>query len=144
MVADRHEIDDGNGGARCWLRPALIAFGWLNVGLGAVGIVVPGMPTTVFLLIALWAFSKSSERFRSWLYDHPRLGPPIRAWHAHKVIPPTAKALAVTMMSASVALLALVADGRPLLPVGVGLVLLPVAAFIVTRPGRVPAEAALD
>ena len=71
----------GEMASRCGLRYALIGLGWVNVALGAIGIVVPGMPTTVFLLIALWAFSKSSERFRTWLYEHRRLGPPIRAWH---------------------------------------------------------------
>lgn len=138
----REATSVGNKGlAQCWLRPALIAFGWLNVGLGAIGIVVPGMPTTIFLLIALWAFSRSSERFRNWLYDHPRLGPPIRAWHEHKVISPATKMLAVTMMASSVVVLALfVADG-PLLPTAVGVAMLPVAGFILTRRSRVPVDA---
>ena len=61
---------NGVTASRCGLRYLLIGFGWFNVALGAIGVVVPGMPTTVFLLIALWAFSKSSERFRTWLYEH--------------------------------------------------------------------------
>ena len=56
------------------LRFFLIGFGWLNVGFAAVGVVIPGIPTTIFLLIALWAFSQSSERLRSWLYNHPIFG----------------------------------------------------------------------
>ena len=44
------------------LRLVLLIFAWLNVALGLIGVIIPGMPTTVFLIIAAWAFSKSSER----------------------------------------------------------------------------------
>ena len=99
---------------------------------------LPVMPTTIFLLIALWAFSKSSIRFHRWLYAHPTLGRTIRAWHAHRVIPPRAKLLAVGMMTLSLAFVSLyVADGW-LLPVALGVVLASVAAFIVSRPSRIP------
>ena len=84
------------------------------------------MPTTVFLLVALWAFSKSSERFRTWLYDHKHLGPPIRDWHEHRVIPARAKIVALAMMAASLA------------------ILVPVAAFILSRPSRPAGEARPD
>ena len=113
-----------------------MAFGSLNVALGAIGVVVPGMPTTVFLLIALWAFSKSSERFRNWLYNHKTLGPPIRDWHEHRVIPVRAKILAVGMMSFSVAILAVFVASSPVLPAIVAACMLPVAVFILTRPSR--------
>lgn len=114
-------------------RHALIAFGWLNVGLGVVGVVLPVMPTTVFLLIALWAFSKSSPRFHDWLYDHPRFGPALQDWRRERAIPVKAKVLALTMMSLSIAWLS--ASGAPIavvLPVSAGLGGL--AVWIVTRP----------
>ncbi len=116
------------------MRYALIGLGWVNVALGAIGIVVPGMPTTVFLLVALWAFSKSSERFSTWLYEHRRLGPPIRAWHEHRVIAPRAKAAALATMTVSLALMA--ATGAWQLPAIAGAVMVPVALFIVSRPSR--------
>lgn len=117
------------------LRHLLIAFGCLNVALGAVGLFLPVMPTTVFLLIALWAFSKSSPRFRNRLYRHPRLGPFVRDWRRHGVIRPRAKALAVAMMSLSVAFLAVTADNW-LVPASTGAGLAVIAGWIVTRPGR--------
>lgn len=121
-------------------RRALIALGWLCVALGAIGVVVPGMPTTIFLIVALWAFSRSSERFRAWLYDHPRFGPPLRAWHDHRIIPMRAKLAAVSVMALSVAVVAGLSHGW-VGPAILAAVLVPVAAFIVTRrsaaaPGR--------
>lgn len=115
------------------MRYGLIAFGWFNVALGAIGVVVPGMPTTVFLLIAMWAFSKSSEKFRLWLFNHKALGPPIRDWHEHRVIPLRAKYMAVGMMSLSVAILAVFVADSFLLPAIVAACMAPVAIFIVTR-----------
>lgn len=82
-------------------RYALICLGWLCVGLGVVGIVVPGLPTTPFLLIAAWAFSKSSERFQAWLINHPRFGPYVKDWRERGAIPRKAKFLAVGMMTTS-------------------------------------------
>ncbi|VAW74625.1 Hypothetical protein DUF454, partial [hydrothermal vent metagenome] len=59
--------------------------------LGAVGAVLPGLPTTVFMLLALWAFSRSSKRFHDWLYHHPLFGPSLQQWHEHQIIPKNAK-----------------------------------------------------
>ncbi|MBC8338773.1 MAG: YbaN family protein [Alphaproteobacteria bacterium] len=127
--------------AHCTLRWGLFAFGWLNVGLGIIGIVVPGLPTTVFLIIALWAFSKSSDRFQRWLWEHSRFGPPIRSWHEHRVIPLKAKVLAAAMMSASFLYVTVyVADGWHL-PALLAAVMVPAAAYILTRASVAPAEA---
>ncbi len=107
--------------------------------LGVIGTLVPGMPTTVFLIIALWAFTQSSPRMRAWLYGHPRFGPILRAWDRHRVIPPRAKYLAMTTMIASLAILAIVASGW-MLPASVGGVMTATALFILTRPSYTPVE----
>lgn len=126
--------------ANCWLRWLVLAFGLVNVAIGVVGIFLPGLPTTVFLLIALWAFSRSSLRFHGWLWHHPRLGPPIRDWHLHQVIPVKAKVLAASMMLASfVYVTGFVAEDWTL-PLFMALILGPVAAFVLTRASTAPAE----
>lgn len=123
---------------RCWARWALIAFGWANVAVGAVGIVLPGLPTTVFLLIALWAFSKSSERFQRWLWTHPRLGPPIRNWHAHQVISRRAKAFAAGTMAVSFTYVTAFVASDWLLPLLLAGIMIPAAAFVLTRASEPP------
>jgi len=128
------------GGRFAWpgAKPALLALGWLCVGLGLVGVVVPGMPTTIFLIIALWAFSKSSDRFHDWLYDHPRFGPPLRDWSTHRVIPLRAKFLAVGLMATSWLIVTVfMADGW-IGPTVLGALLASVAAYIVTRSDKPP------
>lgn len=134
--APRHPASYARRITDCGGRQALLAIGWINVFLGLVGLVVPVMPTTVFLLIAAWAFSRSSDRFHSWLYNHAILGPPIRDWHQHRIIPARAKMLALSMMAASLALLIHIGDGNWILPGSVALCLIPIAWFIVTRPSR--------
>lgn len=116
------------------LRPLLLAFGWLNVGLGVIGAVLPVMPTTVFLLLALWAFSRSSRRFHRWLYSHPTLGRTLRDWHEHRVIPTRAKVLALTTMAASLTYVTLTVAQSWTLPAALACVLGAIALFIVTRP----------
>lgn len=116
-------------------RLALLICGWCNVALGMIGAVVPGMPTTIFLIIALWAFTRSSPRLRRWLYEHPRYGPALRDWDRHRVIPPRAKRLAAAMMIASLAIIAVLASNW-ILPVAIGAVMAIVLLYIATRPSR--------
>lgn len=78
-----------------------IGLGWIFVALGLVGAFLPVMPTTPFMLLALWAFARSSQRFHDWLYYHTVFGPPLQKWTQFRVIPPLAKIMSVSMMSAS-------------------------------------------
>ena len=82
-------------------RLFLVCFGWLCVGMGLVGIVVPGLPTTLFIILAAWAFSRSSEKFQFWLITHPRFGPAVRDWRDRGAVPRKAKVFAVVMMTTS-------------------------------------------
>jgi len=117
-------------------RPFLLGLGWIAVGLGLVGVVVPGLPTTPFLLVALWAFSRTSKRFHDWLYNHPRLGPPLRDWRQHGVIPLKAKVLAIATMTVSLLWINFGIAEDWVLPAIVGVCLVPPAIFILTRPSQ--------
>jgi len=119
-------------------RPFMLLFGMANVGLGVTGAVLPVMPSTVFLLIALWAFSKSSPHFHNWLYSHRRFGPSLRAWDEHRVIRPRAKFLAVFSMAASFLYVSVYVAESLMLPTVLAAVLGSVAIFLVTRPSHPP------
>lgn len=117
-----------------WLRWLMVVLGWANVGLGVMGIIVPGMPTTVFLIVAAWAFSRGSARFHRWLWFHPRLGPSVRAWYRHRAIPYPAKVAAVASMSASFAFVCAVVARDWTIPTVMAATMLPAAAYILSRP----------
>ncbi|GAA6131863.1 YbaN family protein [Halopseudomonas sabulinigri] len=103
------------------------------VGLGLLGVVLPGMPTTVFMLLAVWAASKGWPPLADWLINHPRFGPPIQHWQQHRAIPRRAKWLAGISMFISMPIICFTATSpwiQWLVPGGMCLVLL----WLCTRP----------
>ncbi|SDG77987.1 hypothetical protein SAMN05216603_103410 [Pseudomonas benzenivorans] len=86
------------------IRFALLAVGWLCVALGVIGIFLPVLPTTPFLLLAAACFVRSSKRFYLWLVLHPRLGPWVRDYLDGQGIPRRAKGYAIGLMWLSIAL----------------------------------------
>lgn len=116
-------------------RPFWFALGFLCVGIGAAGLVLPLVPGVPFLLLAAYAFSRSSPRFHNWLLNHPRFGPPIIDWQRHGSISRNIKIVAVSTMGAALAIS--IALGIPSWVLALQAVLIAGAAtFIVTRPGR--------
>lgn len=63
-----------------------ITLGWTSVGLAIAGALLPLLPTTPFLLLAAFAFSKGSTHLHDWLMTHPQLGPPIHNWQAYRAV----------------------------------------------------------
>ncbi len=86
------------------IRFALLVVGWLCVALGVIGIFLPVLPTTPFLLLAAACFVRSSKRFYLWLVLHPRLGPWVRDYLDGQGIPRKAKGYAIGLMWLSIAL----------------------------------------
>ncbi|CAK9884188.1 MAG: Inner membrane protein YbaN [Candidatus Erwinia impunctatus] len=87
-------------------RMLLITVGWLAVVLGTLGIFLPLLPTTPFILLAAWCFSRSSPRFHQWLLYRSVFGGYLRHWQQYKAFPPGAKprAIAVVIITFAVSL----------------------------------------
>ena len=75
------------------------------LGLGLLGVVLPGLPTVPFILLSAWAAAQGSERLHAWLLSHPKFGTMIRDWHEHGAVTRRSKWLASGAMLASAALL---------------------------------------
>ncbi|WP_226067114.1 DUF454 family protein [Dickeya zeae] len=85
-------------------RIVLITVGWLAVVLAALGVVLPLLPTTPFLLLAAWCFARSSPRFHDWLLYRSWFGSYLRHWKQHRALPPGVKVKAVIVVIATFAL----------------------------------------
>jgi len=107
--------------------------GLISLALAILGILLPLLPTTPFLLLSAYCFGRGSERLRNWMLEHPRLGPPIREWRERRAISRKAKGLAALAMVLVIA--ASIAMGAPLVLLLIQTVaLVLVAAFVFTRP----------
>jgi hypothetical protein len=123
------------------VRWAYFTAGWAFFALGLAGAVLPVVPTTPFMILALWCFARSSRRFHAWLYHHRWFGRSLQAWTRYRVVPLWVKLVALTSMSASTAYLFW--RGATPWPVLVATVALVVFAiwFLARCPSRRPPEA---
>ncbi len=121
------------------LRRLLVAAGAVSFVLGLVGIPLPLLPTTPFVLLSAALWARSSDRLFVWLLTHPRLGPSLVAYRRTGAISRRAKALAVAMivlsMGFSIAFVIPVLAGK----VGVASIGVVVCTWLITRPSG-PAE----
>lgn len=89
-----------------------LVVGFASVGTGVVGIVVPGLPTTVFFIVAAWCFSRSSPRFEQWVLDLPRIGPLVADHRAGLGMPRRAKRIAIVSIWAAITLSVVIVRDR--------------------------------
>jgi uncharacterized protein len=121
------------------LRYLWFVAGWVFVGIGAIGVVLPGIPTTFPMILALGCFARSSRRFHDWLYHHRVFGPPLQRWSAHRVIPVRAKVAAVSGMGISLVVLATTGALAPPWMIAVVAFMAIGAGYVLSRPSVPPA-----
>ncbi len=115
-------------------RTFYFVLGWVMVALGFIGALLPVMPTTIFLIIAAWCFSRSSPRFEQWLLEHRVFGPTLVQWRKHGAVPKRVKWIACSGMAFGFAMFCYFARPSPVLGVGVALFFIACGAYVVTRP----------
>jgi uncharacterized membrane protein YbaN (DUF454 family) len=83
------------------MRIIWLGAGLAFVGIGGVGVVVPGLPTTVFFIMAAWCFSRSSQRLEQWVLNLPRIGQLVTDYRAGLGMPQRAKVMAISSIVAA-------------------------------------------
>ena len=133
-------LDCGRRDCRLCRTPLISRFRhlWLLAGLaflaiGAIGIVLPLLPTTPFLLVAAYCFTQSSPRMHRWLHGHPTFGPLISNWHQYGSIDRRSKRIAIIVILLTPVMT--VAIGVPWWALAAQILILGAAAtFVLTRP----------
>ena len=115
-------------------RLIYLGVGWLSLGMAVAGVILPILPTTPMLLVAAWAFGKSSPELAERIRNHKVFGPSVRDWQDHGVIALRAKSLAIGIM----ALMGVWLWGFGNLPLWLNLLISAImtgaAAFVGSRP----------
>lgn len=116
----------------------LLTLGWSCMVLAVLGVVLPLLPTTPFVLVAAYAFSKSSSRFHQWLMNHKIFGPLVRDWQNGGVIGIQAKMMATLSIVLMVSLSFYLLSSSMQLVIVLSVIIMAVLAFIWSRPSSLP------
>lgn len=106
---------------------------WISFVIGMIGIFLPILPTTPFLILSAFLFSKSSPRFHTWLMNLPGAGEGIRDWQQNRIIRPKAKILCALTIVISCIIIWLNARIFLAVKIGVSVLLFSVGIFVLTR-----------
>jgi len=118
-------------------NPFYFVFAYTCVGLGIIGAFLPVLPTTPFLLLAVWAAPKASPALHRWLFEHPRFGSALIAWEEQRAISTPAKWMACSLMTLSWVIMFL-QTSTWVVPLITGTLFLCVGTFVVSRPTPSP------
>jgi len=121
------------GGVRGFRRAVLLAVGGLSLVTGVIGMFVPVLPTTCFLLLATWCFGKSSPRLHRWMFSNRWFGAYLHDYQAGRGIPRGVKVGSLAVMWASISLTAAFAVSSPWLRLLLVAIALVVTAHVATQ-----------
>lgn len=117
------------------MRTFYFILGFCSLIFGVLGIFLPLLPTTPFLLLSAFCFSRSSKIFHTWLLDHPQLGQPIVDWQERGSINKKTKIISISMIASTFMLSVILQISYTILLVQV-IILGFVSLFIITRPNE--------
>ena len=129
----RSSLQAGDGAVRRHRDRLWAALGCCALALGALGLFLPILPTTPFVIVAAFAFGKGSPRLRHWLVSHRAFGPAIHDWEAHGAIARKYKVIACAVMALTFAVSAVAGVAWWILLIQ-ALCMGPAALYVVTRP----------
>jgi len=121
-------------------RYIFLIVGWFCLTLGLLGLFVPLFPTTILVLVAVWAFSRSSPEMEKRLRNNRFIGKTVRDWQDAGVIPPLGKLTAIVMFAFMLGYAHFFAHSPWWLELALGAFALTAIAFVVTRPGKRPED----
>lgn len=115
-----------------------VSVGIVSLTVGIIGIFLPLLPTTCFVLLAAFCFSKGSDRLHDWMLNHKKFGPSIRDWRAHGVIKVPVKCWASLMIFVSGLTLWMIPNVPFFVQVGTSVFFVLLVGFIWSRPHSIP------
>ncbi|MCB8821469.1 YbaN family protein [Microvirga rosea] len=115
------------------MRKPYLCLGYGSMALAVLGLFLPLLPTTPFLIVAVGCFARSDPERAKRLYDHPRIGPLLTNWRDTGSISLQAKTVAVGTICLSYATVLWSTDSR-FLHLTVGLLMGGIALYLITRP----------
>lgn len=130
-AADRAQVSEKRS-----VRVVFGALGFLFLGLGIVGIVTPGLPTTINIILAAYFFFRSNDRMYRWLTEHPRFGPALSDYRAGLGIPRKAKVYAIASIVVTFSITMMVAFTSARARIILTLTALAITWYILSRPTK--------
>lgn len=119
-----------------WLRSVYVVLGFLMLGIGVIGTVLPGIPTTMPIILAAFFFSKSSQRFDDWMVNHKVFGALVRDWRAGVGFSVRAKRIAITAIAATFTITVVWVVDVPGVRIGLILLAMAISAYILWLPTK--------